>query len=387
MIGIGITLMVQGLYDSYQLAGIVTAVLSVTNAVGAPLVGRLIDRHGQRRIGLPLIATFAVSVSTLIALSVAHAPGWTLCCAAAVAGLSTFPIGSLSRSRWSHLLDRPQDVQTAFSIEAVLDDTAFMFGPSFATLLATSVAPIAGVVCAVVFLLAGGLLYLAQRATEPPVHGRRVSAENPSGVPALPSAEPRDNRTALFESGVPAVCVVFVTMGLFFGSNNITMVAVCELWGAKWAAGPILAGGSLASMAGALLYGARKWQSPLWKRFVVCLLIQAAASSMFLFAGSFPVLILINFCSGIAVSPSFINGNALIERIVPPHKLTEGLTWIGTGCGVGMAAGSAVAGSFIDTWGARSGYWIVATAAISGMATALLSAPTLRRRTTPTNSA
>jgi MFS family permease len=411
MIGIGLTLMIQRLYGNYALAGGVSAVLTVANAIGAPLMGRLIDRYGQSFVGRPLIGAFTLSVTGLAALSLAHAPGWALCLVAVAAGASSFPTGSLSRSRWSHLLDRPADVQTAFSIEAVFDDAAFVFGPSLATLLATSVNPIAGVAAAALFLLVGGLGFLAQRDTEPPVRGagsspakRRAGGgeeelksaaaswsegpeltggEKPKQIPPPSSREAAKNGSAIAVPGVAAVCGVFVTMGLVFGANNITMVAVCESWGAQWAAGPILAGGSLASMTGALLYGARRWLSPLWKRFVACLLLQAGASSLFLTAGSFPILIIVNTCAGIAISPSFINGNALIERIVPARKLTEGLTWIGTALGAGMAAGSALAGQLIDRWSPRAGYVVVAAAAIAGIAVALLSAQTLRRQSEP----
>lgn len=69
------------------------------------------------------------------------------------------------------------------------------------------------------------------------------------------------------------------------------------------------------------------------------------------------------FLSGIAVSPTFITAFGLVERRVPPALLTEGVTWVGTGIGIGMAAGAFVAGWVVDTFGARSGFWVSAAAA------------------------
>ncbi|MDR2348345.1 MAG: hypothetical protein LBD90_07005 [Bifidobacteriaceae bacterium] len=51
MIAIGVTMMISALYGEYALAGVVTAVYTIALAVGAPIVGRLIDRHWQARVG------------------------------------------------------------------------------------------------------------------------------------------------------------------------------------------------------------------------------------------------------------------------------------------------------------------------------------------------
>ena len=53
---------------------------------------------------------------------------------------------------------------------------------------------------------------------------------------------------------------------------------------------------------------------------------------------------------------------ALIERIVPPAKLTEGLTWLVTGLSIGVAVGAAGSGWLVDAHGARSGFWLAIAA-------------------------
>jgi MFS family permease len=365
MLGIGITLLVQTLYRSYQIAGIVTAVYTVVQAVCQPLVGRWIDRSGQSRVGYRLIAGFALGAGALAALASLRAPWPWLLPAAALTGAASFPIGSMTRTRWAALVPNAGYLTTAFSLEAMLDDIAFMFGPSLATLLATAVHPTAGLLTAIVFLLVGGLGFLARRDTEPP----------PEPSPARLEPEP----SLLRRSGVPWICGAFFVMGLGFGANNITTVAVSDHLGWKGAAGLVLACGSLASMTGALFYGARRWVAPLARRFTICLLLQAASCALFLLAGNWTMLVVANLVSGLAVSPSFINGNALVQRLVPAHQLTEGLTWIGTALGVGIAAGSATAGRLIDTFGPRSGFGLMAGAGAVSLIIALGSARTLAR--------
>ena len=63
-----------------------------------------------------------------------------------------------------------------------------------------------------------------------------------------------------------------------------------------------------------------------------------------------PLLALAVFVSGIAISPTFITAFGLIERRVPAAMLTEGITWVMTGIGIGMALGSFASGWVIDTF-------------------------------------
>ena len=38
--------------------------------------------------------------------------------------------------------------------------------------------------------------------------------------------------------------------------------------------------------------------------------------------------------------------------------LTEGVTWVMTGIGIGMALGAFVSGWVVDTYGAQNGFWV-----------------------------
>ena len=52
--------------------------------------------------------------------------------------------------------------------------------------------------------------------------------------------------------------------------------------------------------------------------------------------------------------------------------LTEGITWVMTGIGIGMALGAFVSGWVVDTFGARSGFWVSVIAAALALLTVML---------------
>ena len=77
-----------------------------------------------------------------------------------------------------------------------------------------------------------------------------------------------------------------------------------------------------------------------------------------LVADTVPLLALAVFVSGVAISPTFITAFGLIERLVPAAMLTEGVTWVMTGIGIGMALGAFASGWVIDNFGAHNGFWV-----------------------------
>ena len=52
--------------------------------------------------------------------------------------------------------------------------------------------------------------------------------------------------------------------------------------------------------------------------------------------------------------------------------LTEGITWVMTGIGIGMALGAFVAGWVVDGYGASNGFWVAVVAGIAALLTVLL---------------
>lgn len=74
------------------------------------------------------------------------------------------------------------------------------------------------------------------------------------------------------------------------------------------------------------------------------------------------------FLSGVAISPVFITSFGLIERRVPESMLTEGVTWVMTGIGIGMAFGAFISGWVIDNFGPDNGFWVSVAASLTTVA-------------------
>jgi len=91
------------------------------------------------------------------------------------------------------------------------------------------------------------------------------------------------------------------------------------------------------------------------------------------------VLAAVMFVTGFAIAPTLINGNGLVQNLVAPHQLTEGLAWVGTSLGVGVSVGSSVAGTRIDAGGAHAGFEGVVAAAGLAVLLALAALRSLRR--------
>ncbi|MBO3087879.1 MFS transporter [Cellulomonas dongxiuzhuiae] len=367
MVGIGIVLMVSALYGSYGLAGRVSAAVVIAQAGGAPLLARLVDRHGQARVMRPAIVVSATSLVALVVAASLRAPTVWLYVTALLVGATIGSFGSLVRARWNHSLgDDPRRVHTAYSLESVLDELVFVIGPVAATVLATSVSPTAALIVPVVAMVVGGLAFLSLRDTEPPV---------------APAHEPRPRGSVLRRPGMVVIVLVFVAIGSIFGATDVATVAFADESGRKELAGVILAVFALGSLISGLLYGARHWVSPLHRRFAIGVVALAIGVCVFFLAQTLWVLAAAMFVVGFSIAPSIINGNALVAELVPPGRLTEGLTWVGTGLSIGVSVGASVAGSRIDAAGSHAGFLVVVVSGAAALVATLAALPSLRRHT------
>lgn len=384
MVGIGIVLMLSAIYHSYGLAGQVSAVYVVANALCGPQIARFVDRYGQARIMRPAIALAVGGLAALIVVTTRQvAPGW-LFVTAVVAGAPAGSFGALVRARWSYVLDDPRQLHTAYSLESALDEVVFVVGPVLATVLATSVAPSAGLVVPIVALLVGGYLFLSLHNTEPPAraHADTPRRPDPAAGRLARAGSALRARSVMGEAGMLVLAVVFVAMGAIFGATDVSTVAFAEEHGSKGSAGFVLAVFALGSMISGLGYGARHWIMPLWKRFAIGVVALAVGVSLFFLAASIPVLALVMFVAGFAIAPSLINGNGLVQQFVPAGRLTEGLTWVATSLGVGVSFGSSIAGVLIDRQGSPGGFLVVAVAGGFAVVATLASLRTLRAGST-----
>ncbi len=363
MVAISIVLMVTALYDSYALAGRVSAVFAVSQALCAPQLAKLVDWYGQAKVMRPSLAVAITALAVLALAGWQHSPEAVLYLTAALGGATAGSMGSMVRARWTRILADPGRIHTAFSLESALDELVFVVGPVLATFLATSVHPVGGLLVAVAASGIGGFWLLSQRATEPAPSGRPDRA---------------GRRSVIRRGGMVTVVLVFVSVGVIFGGLDVVTIAFAEERGVRSFAGVLLGIAACGSLLSGLAYGARTFASPLWKRFVVGALVLAAGVSVFLAIDTVPVLAVVMFVVGLAISPTIITGNALVQSMVPPARLTEGLAWASTSIGVGFAGGMSLAGEVIERAGASAGYVVMLAAGWTGVLIAVIGARVLR---------
>ncbi|MFJ1756306.1 MFS transporter [Kitasatospora sp. NPDC088134] len=371
MTGIGIVTMLSEMRGTFWLGSALSATLAVAAAVLGPWVSRLVDRHGQRRVALPATLVTVLSAAALLLGARTGAPDWTLFLFAA--GMGAMPsTGSMVRARWAHLYrDEPPKLHTAYSFEAVADELCFIVGPILAVALATTVFPESGVLLAGVFLVVGILLFTAQRRTEPPVH---PAARHTGG-------------SAIANRGLQTLVLTLVATGGVFGSVEVVTVAFAKAQGHTGASGPVLAVYAAGSCLAGVVFGTLKLAGPMARRFLVGVTAMAVSMVPLVLAAQLlrgnAALIGVGaalFLSGLAISPTLITAMALVERLVPAARLTEGMTWTTTGLAIGVAVGSSVAGLVVDGAGAIDGYWVPVAAAAFGALAAYIGLPRLRQQ-------
>ncbi len=377
MVGISTILAVEELYGSYTAAGLVSAANFVAMAIGAPILARCVDRYGQSRVMLPAVL---VSSASLVGLAVAAAMHTHLGILAALSALAG-SMGSLVRARWTAMLTRPEEVHAAFSLEAALDEVAFILGPVLATALCTTpFLPVtSGWVCCVAMQLVGGLWFLSQRATEPAPHPARPRRT----AEAVEQSDQAAAHPAVMRYGaMVATAIVFLILGALFGANDVAAVAFATEAGHKSASGLVLAVWGVGSFVAALLYGSRTWGWPLWKQLMAGLVGLAVGASTFGFAPSLVVLSVLALLTGLAIAPTLTSGNNIVQVTVAPSQLTEGLAWVSTALNIGVSIGSLLAGQATDAGGSRAGYLAVAAFAWGAVVVGVLGLPALKRART-----
>ncbi|WP_283137976.1 MFS transporter [Rhizohabitans arisaemae] len=339
MLGLGVVLLISAITGSYATAGAVAAIVSLSFAVSAPLSGRLADRFGQRRVLVPMILLHGAGLSAMMLCAKVGAPVWTLFLTGVVTGGAAVSLTSMVRARWAHVLQGSPRLHTAFSFESVVDEVVFVGGPALITGLATLVDPYAGLILTLVLTLGGTLAFAFMRRTEPPVRTEGRAKGSPITIP-----------------GVALLSVVFLAMGSVFGSVDLITVAFAEEEGAKGLAGLLLGAFAAGSMVSGLWYGARRWQVPLQTRYIRALGLFAVGLTPILFIDELWLMGAYLFVAGFAISPTIISGYALIERLVPSHMLTEGMAWVSTAVGFGVAIGAWAGGRLTDMYGAQNAY-------------------------------
>lgn len=361
MAPIGIVAMLSQTHGEYWLAGAVSATYALTNALIAPQISRAVDRFGQSAVLAPATTISVLAFLTLIAAANQSWPAWTLFAAAFLAAaMPSMP--AMLRARWTEIFrDRPE-LNTAFAFESAADELVYIAGASLSVGLAVALFPEAGMLISTAFLALGTLAFVLQRATEPAV--RHVAGSTPQ-------------KSAIRLRPVQIITLALVFVGATFATAEVSAVAITKDLGQPNAASIVIGVYAIGSFVVGLVLGALNPKLALQKQLMIAVTILALTALPLPFAGTVPLLAIAVFVSGVAISPTFITAFGIVERRVPEAMLTEGITWVTTGIGIGMALGAFVAGWAVDTFGSQNGFWVSVVAGLSAALTIAIGQRTL----------
>ncbi|MDV9192987.1 MFS transporter [Streptomyces sp. SR27] len=363
MMGIGIVTMISQVTGRYGLAGALSATLAASAAVLGPMVSRLVDQYGQRRVLRPFTLVSLAAAAGLLLCVQQDAPDWTFFVFTALIGCVP-SVGAMTRSRWAAIYRGDgRRLHTAYSWESIVDEVCFVFGPILSIGLSTTWFPEAGPLFAGMFLAVGVFWLTSQRATEPAPHPR-------DGGPRT---------SALRSPGLQVLALAFVATGAIFGSIDVVTVAFAEEQGTKAAASLVLAVYALGSGLAGAVFGLLHLKGEPSRRWLLGICAMAVSMIPLLLAGNLPLLAVALFVAGLSIAPTMVTTMALVEAHVPRTKLTEGMTWTGTGLAVGVALGSSAAGMVVDASGAEAGYVVPVVSGALAVAVGLLGHRRLRR--------
>jgi MFS family permease len=357
---IALVLFVQHATGSYGVAGAVTAVYAGSSALLAIVMARFIDRRGQTVVLLSALAVSTIGMVALISFGLSGSPGWVLAlCAPAVGALP--PITGSFRALWPGLV-QPDELTTAYALDAIGMELSFFIGPLITGLLVAAFSPQLPLIVGLVLLNVGTLWFALSPAS-------RQWRGDPTRSPHLAGA--------LVSQGLRTLLIGALGIGVCFGTLEVGLAAYGNEQGITGLAGLLIALQAFASGIAGLWYGVNAERLGSRVRGLLILLIALPISVGLLAAApSLAVVVPLALVSGCVIAPLTAAQNLLAGSLAPRGVVTEAFTWLTTATVVGVATGNAAGGALIDATS-----WRVAV--LGGVAVAVVAAVvTIARRGT-----
>jgi predicted MFS family arabinose efflux permease len=359
--GITLTLhVVEDLGGSYSAAGAVGAVFTVASAIGAPLLGRLVDRRSLR-----LVLAISISAEAVFWAAAPSLSYGALLLAGAPLGLLTLPVFSVVRQSIAALVPAAQRRQ-AYALDSMGVELSFMVGPALAVLMVTRVSAVATMYAVgAAIVLAGVGLYVM----DPPVR----ADDEEAGTARVP-------RRAWFGPRFIALLTVAAATTAVLAATDIALVAELRAAGQVAWVGLVLAAWGGYSLVGGFVYGAVRRAVP---TVVLLALLGAFTIPVGLVDGALWLAIVL-VPAGAVCAPTLASAADAISRLVPAGARGEAMGLHGSALTLGLASGAPLAGLIIDAHGPAWGFAVVGAI---GLSFALVLLPFAWRITPPSGHA
>lgn len=341
------------------LAGLTVAAVGLGSAVGAPVLGRLVDRWGP----LPVVAgaTVVQVLGLLVARHVVIHDGTAaaLMGTAALVGAANPQIGSIARARWSSLareLGRPGLVTRGLGHETAADEIGFILGPVIAGALVGWLDESTAILALVGWVVVGQGLFIAHLARHR--GGWRTSSdEGGAQVEGIPFGR------------LVAPMATVLGVGTVFGAGQTSLSALnaatgSEAWtGFVW--GAMGVGSALASLAAARVFV--RWS--LAARILLGALVAAIGLGMMTAGQPLAVQFVVFPVTGLGLGLMLVSAYAAAEVLAPAGRINAVMTLMAMCLVLGVSLGSATAGQVAGA----GGFWIgVAACGVGAVAGVVL---------------
>ncbi|MFF0836931.1 MULTISPECIES: MFS transporter [unclassified Streptomyces] len=335
---IALVLFVRAEGGTYGLAGALAAVYGVANAVGQPVLGRLVDLYGQPRVQLPAAVASALAMTVFAFSGTATLP--LACAAVAAAGLFTPPLEGGLRALWPSVLRREEQVHTAYAMDAVAQEVMFTVGPLLVTLCVSLWSERA----ALLVLNALGVLGALCVVLSPPSRAWRSAPREAHWLGALRSP------------GLLVLLGAFLFVGIALGSITVASVPYADEHGGDAVYGWLMAALGLGALIGGTVYGARAWSGPPERRLRVLVALLAVCYLPLTLMPGAAAMVLLSMVSGVFLAPCIACAFIIVDRHAPSGTVTEAFSWLVTTFTVGASVGTGLAGPVVQAGGALWGY-------------------------------
>ena len=349
MVTIGVLVHVKEICGSFAAAGLAAGALAVSQGIGGPLLGRLVDRRGQTVV----LAASGLGAAGALAALAAAAPGVapiTVLVLAALLGVLTPPVPACMRTLLPGLVEDPDALRRAYAADSAAVELTWISGPPLVLLLGalTSTGAALAVTGGMLALLT--LLFAAAPASrnwQPPEQEARVTG------------------SALRSPSIRTLVLVFTGTGLVFGGTEVAVTAAADGLDRTAAAGPLLGfwglGGLIGGVAATRVGGGARSGAGL------ALLLAALGGShaaLAASANSFVVLAGGIVLAGTLIAPTCATAYAMVDKVAPGGSVTEAFAWMATAVAIGTSVGAAAAGAVADAAGPAATFLLAGAPAV-----------------------
>lgn len=335
---IAVVLFVRAEGGTYSLAGALAAVYGVGNAVGQPLLGRLVDLYGQPRVQLPASLVSALGMGVFAFSGTDPLPVAYL--SMVVAGLFTPPLEGGLRALWPSVLRREEQVHTAYAMDAVAQEVMFTVGP----LLLTLCASLWSARAALLILNVVGVLGALSVVLSPPSRAWRSAPREAHWLGALRSP------------GLLALLGAFLFVGIALGSITVAAVSYADDHGGDAVYGWLMAAVGLGALVGGTAYGARRWSGAPERRLRGLVALLAVCYLPLVLMPGAVAMTALAALAGVFLAPCIACAFIIVDRHAPRGTVTEAFSWLVTTFTVGASVGTGLAGPVVERGGAVWGF-------------------------------